>query len=716
MNRRFWIILAIGLAVIGACGLALCLASGTAALVFLNYHGTGPRIVSTVVSTATAVVIRPSPTSPPPSRTPTPLPATGTSSPNAMTPSTTTPSTTPLISAAPLPTETPLVAGDNPTETLKTLRDTLLPISNLADIAQRLLGKVGIPPTEPPPAEPLKVGDQEKFWLSNSDTNDNFQVDTTLRFISEHAYFWVQDDLAYNQADLEKLARTFDNRIYPTDREFFGSEWNPGIDGDPRLHVLYAKNLGSSIAAYFSANDEYPPELQKYSNAHELFVLNADEVRFSQEYTYATLAHEFQHMIHWNQDLNEEIWLNEGFSDLAAFLNGYRIGGHDRLYIFDPDLQLNDWPGDTKEAAPHYGASFLFTAYFLDRFGESATKAIVADPANGLDSFDDVLKREGITDTVTGNPIGADDVFIDWGITNYLQNEKVGDGRFTYYNYPEAPKASETKKITNCSQDPQTRQVHQYGVEYLLIQCRGDQTLHFEGSVQVDLVPTEPHSGSYAFWSNQGTSSDVTLTRSFDFSGVSGPLTMTYWTWYDLEKDFDYLYVEASTDGQRWEILHTPSGTDSDPTGANLGWGYTGLSGGQGPAWIDETVDLSQYAGQVVQLRFEYLTDLTVVDGGFLLDDLSIPAVDYFTDFEGNDGGWTADGFARIQPVLPQNFRLALISLGHIPQVQYIPLAADNSADIPLQFGQGIDKYMLVVTGTTRYTRQYAAYRISFVP
>jgi hypothetical protein len=634
-----------------------------------------------------------------------------------MAPSALAPSSTPLISATPLPTETPLAAGDNPTETLKTLHDTLLPMSNLADIAQRLLGKVGIPATEPPPAEPLKVGDPEKFWLSNSDTNDNFQVDTTLRFISEHAYFWVQDDLSYDQDDLEKLARTFDNRIYPTDREFFGGEWNPGIDGDPRLYVLYARNLGSSIAAYFSANDEYPPELQKYSNAHELFVVNADSVRLSQEYTYATLAHEFQHMIHWNQDLNEEIWLNEGFSDLAAFLNGYNIGGHDRLYIFDTDLQLNDWPGDSKEAAPHYGASFLFTAYFLDRFGEDATKAIVADPANGLDSFDAVLQQRGITDTLTGQTIGADDIFIDWAVTNYLHNGKTGDGRYTYHNYPEAPKASETKKITSCTSDPQTRQVHQYGVEYLLLQCRDDQTLHFEGSVQVDLVPAKPHSGSYAFWSNQGTSSDVTLTRSFDFTGVSGPLAMSYWAWYDLEKDFDYLYVLASTDGQRWEMLDTPSGTDSDPTGANLGWGYTSLSGGgQDPAWIQETVDLSQYAGQVVQLRFEYLTDLAVVGGGFLLDDVSIPAVNYAADFEGDDGGWAADGFARIQPVLPQNFRLALISLGRTPQVQYISLASDNSADIPLQFGQGIDKYLLVVTGTTRYTRQPAAYRFSFTP
>jgi immune inhibitor A len=714
LSRRFWIVLVVALAVMGACGLTLCLVSGTAALMFANHFEIGSDLSSPEPPARTPVVVRPSPTRQPPSRTPTPLPGTGTVTLPVASPATPLPAT-------PLPTETSLPASENPTETLKILKDTILPIYNLADIARRLQGKTGIPPTVPPPAVPLQEGDQARFWLSNADTNDNFQVDATLRFISERAYYWVQDGLTYNQSDLEKLAHTFDDRIYPTDREFFGSEWTPGIDGDPRLYVLYARGLGN-VAAYFSSNDEYPPELQKYSNAHEMFVVNADEVRFGQEYTYATLAHEFQHMIHWNQDLSEEIWLNEGFSDLAAFLNGYDIGGHDRLFIRNPNLQLNDWPGDTFASAPHYGASFLFTAYFLDRFGEDATKAVVAEPANGLDSFDVVLKQRGAIDALTGQPIGADDVFIDWAVANTLQDPKVGDGRYAYHDYPQAPKASETKKITNCSPDVQTRSVHQYGAEYLLLRCHGDQTLHFEGSVQVELVPTEPHSGAYAFWSNQGTSSDVTLTHSFDFSRVSGPLYMTYWTWYDLEKDFDYLYVLASTDGQRWDILKTPSGTEADPTGANLGWGYTGASGAgessgsQNPTWIQEGLDLSQYAGQQVQIRFEYITDLTVVGGGFLLDDVAIPAIGYAADFEAGDGGWAADGFARIQPVLPQRFRLALISLGRTPQVQYIPLAADNSADIPLQFGQGVDQYELVVTGTTRYTRQPAAYRFWFGP
>ena len=98
----------------------------------------------------------------------------------------------------------------------------------------------------------------------------------------------------------------------------------------------------------------------------------------------------------------------------------------------------------------------------------------------------------------------------------------------------------------------------------------------------------------YAFWSFKGDESDMTLTRAFDFTDVSGPILMDYHTWYDLEEDYDYAYVEVSEDGRNWVFLNTPSGTDKDVSGNSYGWGYNANSGG----WIDEQVDLSDYAGK----------------------------------------------------------------------------------------------------------------------
>lgn len=600
----------------------------------------------------------------------------------------------------------------NPGETLRILREAVVPVNDHADLARRLEGKVDIPLTLESPDFPFQIGDQKSFWVTNSDTNETFQVQALLRYATDHAYFWVEDGVPYNEMNLQDLAETFESQIYPTNREFFGSEWSPGVDGDQHLYILYANGIGDTVAGYFSSKDSYNPLVVDYSNGHEMFVLNADNTPLYHEYTYGVLAHELQHMIHWYRDRNETSWLNEGFSDLAMFLNGYDIGGHDFIYANDPDLQLNDWPNDPSKTVPHYGASFLFTTYFLDRFGEDTTKTLVAHPANGMDSLDQVLLEVGAIDPLTGSVIGADDVFVDWVLASFLQDDRIDDGRYTYKNYPDAPRPSPTETIESCDGQTFTRDVRQYGVDYISIKCRGDVTLRFEGSTEVGVLPVDPYSGEFAFWSNKGDDSDMTLTRTFDFTDHDGSITLSYWTWYDIEKDYDYLYLEASLDGENWEILSTPSGTTENPTGANYGWGYTGLSGGS-PAWIQENVDLSRYSGQEVQLRFEYITDAAVHGEGLLLDDVSIPEIGYFVDFEEDDGGWEAAGFVRLQNVLPQSFRIALISKERNTTVEKLDISSDNTLNIPISFDGGLDEVVLVVSGTTRYTRQPATYRFN---
>jgi len=611
----------------------------------------------------------------------------------------------------PFPTQTVHIQGD----TLETLENTIVPINDLLDLAQRLEGKEGIPLTMDAPTTAYQVGDTEIFWVTNVDTNENTEIEAVLRYATEHAYFWIEDRISYDEGDLSALAETFENEIYTTNRAFFGSEWSPGIDGDPHLYIIFAGDLGYSLAGYFSSVDEYHPLAHEYSNAHETFMLNADNLGLDEEFAYGVLAHEFQHMIHWYQDRNESTWLNEGFSELAMLLNGYTTGGSDYSFSGNPDLQLNDWPSDFSDTSPHYGAAFLFVTYFLDRFGENATQALIGHPANGMTSVDAVLTDLEISDPQTGEELNADDIFIDWAVTNYLQDEMANDGRFIYHNYASAPKVDETETFRSCESGMITRDVHQYGADYVRITCDGDYTLTFEGSIQTGVLPENAYSGHYAFWSNKGDESDMTLTRSFDFRDQDGPLTLSFWTWYDLEEDYDYLYLEASTDGENWEILMTPSGTSYDPSGNSHGWGYNGLSGGDG-SWIQEEIDLSAYAGQEVQIRFEYVTDAAVNGEGLLLDDIAISEIGYFNDFESDSGDWKAAGFVRIQNVLPQTYRLALISKGSKTIVETIPLSPDNTVEIPISIGGDVDEVVLVVTGTTRYTRQPAAYRFEFGP
>jgi hypothetical protein len=639
-----------------------------------------------IVMAAAGIIIYQAYRQAPPEITPTVIPATETSTP----PPTSTPET---------PTAEPVSL-----ETIDVLNQTLVPTNDPYALACRLKGICNIATTVP--GKSYQVGDREKFWVSNADTAEHRQGNFTLLYITPHSYFWAEDGANANLGDVKALMDTFESKIYPTNREFFGSEWIPGVDGDERIFVIYANDLGRSVAGYYNSKDEYNPLVNEYSNAHETFFISTTQ-DLTREFTYGVLAHEFVHMIQFSTDQNDNTWLTEGFADVGMFLNGYSVGNHDWAYVQDPDLQLTDWEGSAGDNGPHYGQSFLYLAYFLDRFGEEATKSLTNNPMNDLPSVDDTLAQLNITDPQTGKIITADDVFMDWAAALYLKDKRVGDGRYTYHNYPDAPQTSSADEIYFCPEPARDYTVNQYGIDYISIQCPGDFTLQFKGSTDANLLPVDARSGKYAFWSNKGDESNMTLTREFDFSGAGGPINISYWTWYDIEQDWDYLYLEASTDGQNWEILKTPSGTDTNPSGNSYGWGYTGAT----EDWIEETVDLSRFAGQKIWLRFEYITDAAVTRGGLLLDDVSIDAINYRSEFEADDGGWTAEGFAHVQNVLPQTYHLSLILKGNSTTVTSIPLNPDNAAEIPLSLKRG-DEAILVVTGTTRFTTIPAAYQI----
>lgn len=701
MSKNGWIACTVVVVVLLCVGAFCFLLSliGIAGYFFItpDYSWGFPLEKEPVVSlTPSPVVIRPSPQGVEPTASPTPY---------------NTPPRTEVRTPVPtlIPTSLPV-----PIDTLHALENTIIPINDPIALGHRLLRLDNLSSNVAPVTSYFDVGARQAFWVGNGDTAD-FRVQATLRSVTDHAYFWIEDGIRYNQRDLNKLAENFENQIYPTNRAFFGSEWIPGVDGDPHIYILYVRGIGDQIAGYFSSADEYPPQVNQYSNVHEMFLINADNSPLDDVYTYGVLAHELQHMIHWHQDRNESNWLGEGFSELATLLNNFYGGGFDALYTSNPDLQLNNWPDDTQEdSTAHYGASFLFVSYFLDRFGEAATKELVANQDNDLKSVDSTLRQVNATDSLTGKTVTADDFFLDWAITNYLMDPQVGDGRFAYTRYNATPHAQPTQTIRRCPTSQFTSDVYQYGADYIRFVCRGSYTIHFEGSIQTSLLPQDPHSGRYALWSNKSDESDTTLTQTFDLTNYKGPLSLNYWTWYDIEKGYDFGYLEASTDGENWQILTTPSGTSDIDLGFSYGWGYTGSSGGVSkPVWIHENVNLSPFAGQRLTLRFEYITDSNVTGEGFMIDDLSIPEIGYFTNFEEGLSGWQADGWVRIENVMPQSYGLALISKGVSTRVQYITPNTDISVDIPFTVGNGVNEVILVVSGTNRFTRQLAPYRIN---
>lgn len=553
-----------------------------------------------------------------------------------------------------------------------------------------------------------KLGDSRQFFVLDSVANTYSAVGATLIYSTAHLYFWIEENVEYELQDVVNLCETFEGQIYPLDREFFGSEATPGIDSDEHLFVLYTTHMNGA-SGYFSSADLYPQEIEPYSNEAEIFMLSAQYAHLDDESTYGILAHEFQHMIHQNLDPNESSWINEGFAELAILLNGYDVGGADWLYARNPDIQLNFWPRDEVESTlPHYGASFVFMTYLYDRFGEDFSKALAANPLNDLPSIDDTLQETQTNEDE--EYLTADDVFQDWTIANLLQDHRLDDGKFGYVNLPDLSKFRVEGSVdcTTALESPYS--VHQYGVDYYEVECDHPFIVQFKGEQTVPVVPIDPHSGGYYFWSNKGDQSDMQLTQTFDLSDVEGPVVLEYYTWYDLETDWDYVYLLASEDGENWEQLKPAHCSQENITGSNQGCGYNGASEG----WVQEKVDLSQYAGKKVTLQFEYLTDAALNGEGFLLDDMRMEAIGYETDFEQDAGGWLADGFVRIMNVLPQTYRVAVIQKDAEDTVVTRYELAGNEPLI-LDFDATTNRNVyLVVSGTTRYTEMPASYTLEF--
>lgn len=466
--------------------------------------------------------------------------------------------------------------------------------------------------------------------------------------------------------------------------------------------MLYAGNLGMNLAGYYSSADELHPDAHPYSNAHEMFLINSDTVDLRDNYIYGTMAHEFQHMIHWYQDRNEETWVNEGFSMLAEHVNNYDAGGFDWEYMDNTDMQLNDWGGDVGDNGPHYGASYIFFVYFLDRFGDDATKALVRHDENGFTGIEKVMEELDLVNPTTEKPYTANEFFADWAVANLLQDTSIENGRYGYLSY--SPTYVDMEKSVMACPTKLNGDVYQYGVDYIEIDCGSLDSIQITASEAVRLLPfNAPSSGDYFIWSNVGDESNSHLSQTFDLSQVSGEAALTFKTWYDIEEDYDYIYISASTDGQTWRILDSESGTSDNPSGNSYGCGWNGTTTG----WIDEKVDLSDYVGQTVTLRFDYVTDAAVNGKGMAIDDLAIDAIGYSTDLETDLGGWTAEGFVRVQNHLPQTMNLTIVTYTNNGiSVDHRSFQGDlviPASELP---SDSIEKIVLIISGTTPFTRK----------
>ena len=197
-------------------------------------------------------------------------------------------------------------------------------------------------------------------------------------------------------------------------------------------------------------------------------------------------------------------------------------------------------------------------------------------------------------------------------------------------------------------------------------------------------------------------------TRELDLTGLD-EATLKFMVWYEIEEGWDYAYIEASDDdGRTWHILEGRHTTTDNPSGNAYGPGYTGSS----DEWLQESIDLTPFAGGPVLLRFEYVTDDAVYLDGLLIDDLSIPELDLNLGSE-DSAAWNADGFNLAGNPLPQHFIVQIIQTAPDGSLQVSRLDLDdhNHTETTLT---GDNQTVVVVSPITPDTQHSASYGLEF--
>lgn len=274
----------------------------------------------------------------------------------------------------------------------------------------------------------------EKFFIESSfDVSSRITIKATKRLEGNKAHYYVEDDY-YNLlspfgrtnllSDIQSLSDAFDKQIYNSVTLVFGLPWTPGIDGDTKITVVLTQTQ-KRIGGYFREQDEYLLSEVSDSNEREMVYLNValiDQFKIKE-----FLAHEFQHLINFNQktrikNIYEEIWLNELLSEVAVTVSdlhtsqfiGTSLENRVNTFLSTPSDSLLDWKNEPED----YGVVSMFGNYLYDHFGAELFTKIIQSEKVGIDAINDALNKVGANKNF-------EDVYRNWTIAVLLNNCSV---------------------------------------------------------------------------------------------------------------------------------------------------------------------------------------------------------------------------------------------------------------------------------------------------
>ena len=254
----------------------------------------------------------------------------------------------------------------------------------------------------------------------------------TIRGMGENVFVVVDDDEwnvdGMDQAAVDRIVASFDNQsvgpfpdqgIWDLNTSHFGDPPN-SFDQQERIFLLYYR-FNIPADGFFWVFDQYPDGSTDWaSNEADVIYMATDNGDPGGDYMVGVMAHEFEHLIHFNTDEDEDAWVDEGLAELAMWLYGHP----DSISNFNtnPDNSLTSWDGTWTD----YIQTYLWTLYIYEQFGGQQTIwDITHQSLDGTAGYEQVLATAGYT-------IPIEQIFANWTIANYLDDPSLAAGQYGY--------------------------------------------------------------------------------------------------------------------------------------------------------------------------------------------------------------------------------------------------------------------------------------------
>jgi hypothetical protein len=339
-----------------------------------------------------------------------------------------------------------------------------------------------------------------------------YQTTTTCRLVGEHCYIFVEDDVwgtpRITEDGISALALAFDRQtsvaseegIFDITTRIFGTP--PDVDGDPRIIIVVLDIIDSALSGTFSGY--YDTENQMPPVSREIVYIDSNPVDLDSDLARATLAHEFQHVLHWAADPDENKWVDEGCSEYAELACGYKdsssssassylqvpnlLRGSDPSFLISSTTGISDessWGSNGFYLPILFDQSFLLVTYFAEQFGHQAVARLVAEPENGMTGVDNTLELLGIEKRFW-------DFWGNWMASVHLDQD--GELGFRQLDIGEV-----RRDTLNVPLEPFSLKIQLWGVDYFVMEGMDGQGISADISSQSDLLAviiTENESGA----------------------------------------------------------------------------------------------------------------------------------------------------------------------------------------------------------------------------